>query len=76
MENHREREMKEIWESFRPCFKSDLERIDFRTRAMVTEMQTMGVRKKMIQEMLPKMFAALWNEVAEEGLEGYERRRA
>lgn len=64
-------EMKAIWNSFEWLMKDKLVSLDNMTRAMTSEMKTMGVTNKMIDEYLPEQFKRVWNEVIEEQAERY-----
>lgn len=61
-----EKGFEEIWESWRYLFKQDLERLDFRSRSMIREMQLECVKNDYIAEYLPVVFKALAIEVLEE----------
>lgn len=73
--NHKNHELQESWESFRWHLKDKLISIDNMTRAMVSEMATLGVPQKLVREKLPDLFAELWDEVAAEQSEKYDQRR-
>ncbi|MEB3103058.1 hypothetical protein [Ferviditalea candida] len=75
MSDHRNRELIESWESFRYHIKDRLISLDNMTRAMVSEMETLGVPQKLVREKLPDLFAELWAEVAAEQSEKYDQRR-
>lgn len=61
-----EKGFQEIWDSWRYLFKHDLEKLDFRTRAMLTEMKLECVKNPYIAENLPIVFKALVDEVLNE----------
>ena len=62
------------WESFRPWMKRKLQELDHMTRQIEFEMRSVGASSKMIYDFLPKAFAELWNEVAQEEAEKHARK--
>lgn len=68
--------MRNISESFAWLIKERLVSIDNMTRAMQSEMATMGIPQAMIAEYLPSYFAQLKSEVVNEQQEKYDKQGA
>ena len=67
-------QMRQSWESFEWLIKDKLIELDNMTRAMMREMQYCGVTLSLMNEYIPKQFARLWEEVAAEQSEKYDRK--
>lgn len=68
------REMDDIWNSHEWQIKEQLMKIDWYTRAMISEMKTFGASEAMIAEYLPRRFEHLKAEVVAEHTEKYDER--
>lgn len=71
----KEYEMNATWDSFESHLRDDLERLDYRTRAMYSEMTTLGVPHEMIKQFVSVKFQELWEDIAQEGYEKYDKGR-
>lgn len=69
---NKRREMMATFESFEWLMRDKLISLDNLTRAMMTEMTTLGARKEDIAEYVPMEFARLWKEVQQEQAERYD----
>ena len=74
-ETYLRKEMQEVWNSFEYLIRDDLERLGFRIRAMQSEIQCIGVRKEDMNHFIQERFWHLWEEVAKEQSEKYDRRK-
>jgi hypothetical protein len=71
----KEYELKATWDSFESLLRDDLERLDYRTRAMYCEMTTLGVPHEMVKSFVSQKFSELWEKIAEEGYVKYDKGR-
>lgn len=69
---NKRREMMATFESFEWLLRDKLISLDNLSRAMMTEMITLGARKEDIAEYVPMEFARLWKEVQQEQAERYD----
>ncbi|BBI32017.1 hypothetical protein [Cohnella abietis] len=59
-------DMQEVWNSFEWLYREKLQSLDNMTRQMIGEMQKTGLNLTQIRRFVPKAFADLYNQVAQE----------
>ncbi|MBO9596200.1 MAG: hypothetical protein J7559_00025 [Cohnella sp.] len=70
---YQHKDMDEVWESWEFHFKELLEKLDHKTRRMISDMQTLHVNMTLIRRYVPKKFEELWERVAAEQEEKHGR---